>query len=65
VTGPGIDEHDPIAVDVTRPAPSYELEHASHGVYTVKIELLSSEGPSLRPGASGVAAILDERREGR
>ncbi len=29
------------------------------------IELLSSEGPSLRPGASGVAAILDERREGR
>jgi prevent-host-death family protein len=29
------------------------------------IEMLANEGPSLRPGASAVAAILDERREGR
>jgi len=29
------------------------------------LELLSTEGPRLRPGASAVAAILDERREGR
>jgi prevent-host-death family protein len=29
------------------------------------IDLLSKEAPSLRPGASVVAAILDERREGR
>jgi prevent-host-death family protein len=29
------------------------------------IDLLSKEPPSPRPGASAVAAILDERREGR
>ncbi len=29
------------------------------------IDLLSEEAPSLRPGASAVAAILEERREGR
>ena len=29
------------------------------------LELMSKEAPRLRPGASAVAAILDERREGR
>jgi prevent-host-death family protein len=29
------------------------------------VDLLSKKAPSLRPGASAVAAILDERREGR
>lgn len=44
VTGPGIDEHDPVALDVTTYAASYFLESPSHGVYTVKVELLSSDG---------------------
>jgi len=29
------------------------------------VDLLSKKAPSLRPGASAVAAILEERREGR
>jgi prevent-host-death family protein len=29
------------------------------------VDLLSKEAPPLRPGASAVRAILDERREGR